>query len=308
MSQPDTIIYQRNGIGNLLMHTPAIQALASMDASGQVDFCLDSEWHDSRMVGIEDIMSNWKLVNKIYHFPKEPIRHKYKLWFSTPHNEMSKAYEHFQRQGKIIEMRVDWRRTMLHETEYYMMLARKLGYTGLTPAKYCPVADGPILEKVDGVKCVGICNGYFHTQSWDKKAWPHFRELVKILKGRYDVKIVKIGIEKELDGIQGDIDYVGKLRFTETAKVISQLDLLITTDTSSMHAADALRVPCIAMFGSTFVFKSGPLSSTGHVLVSPVKCRPCQSTDAFVECKEYECMKQISVGDVMNMIRDRGLL
>ena len=306
--QPDTIIYARNGIGNLLMHTPAIQALASMDASKHVDFCLDSEWHDSRMVGIEDIMSNWPLVNKIYHYPKEPIRHKYKLWFHTPHNEMSKAYEYFQRQGKILEMRVDWKRTMLHETEYYMILARKLGYTGPTPLKFCPVAAGPILERVKDRPLVGICNGYFHTQSWDKKAWPYFAELVQALHGRYNAQIVKIGIEKELEGIRGDIDYVGKLRFTETAKVISQLDLMISTDTSSMHVADALQVPCITMFGGTFVFKSGPLSKKSYVLVSPAKCRPCQSTDAFVECKDYACMKSITVGDVMAKIRKENLL
>ena len=306
--QPETIIYQRNGIGNLLMHSPAIQALASMDPTKHIDFCLDSEWHDSRMVGIENIMSNWPIVNKIYHYPKEPIRHKYKLWFHTPHNEMSKAYEFFQRQGKIIEMRVDWKRTMLHETEYYMLLVRKMGYTGPTPKKFCPVANGPIVEKKKSGPVIGICNGYFHTQSWDKKAWPHFAELVTVLHGRYEAQVVKIGIENELRDIRADVDYVGKLKFIETAKVISQLDLLITTDTSSMHVADALEVPCITMFGGTFVFKSGPLSKSCHVIVSPVRCRPCQSTDAFTECKEYACMKQITVGDVIARIRKEKLL
>jgi ADP-heptose:LPS heptosyltransferase len=220
---------------------------------------------------------------------------------------MSQAYEYFQKQDKIIEMRVDWKRTMLHETEYYMQLARKLGYAGPTPHKYCPVAEGPIVPP-QGKPLVAICNGYFHTQSWDKKAWPWFGELVKALRGRYDACIIKVGIEKELQGIPGDIDYVGKLKFCETAKVISLCDLLITTDTSSMHVADALQVPCITMFGGTFVFKSGPLSRSSHVIVSPVKCRPCQSGEMFTECKEYECMRQISVGDVMAKIREKKLL
>ena len=37
---PDTIVYFKNGLGNFLMMTPAIQALASMEESGKVDVCL----------------------------------------------------------------------------------------------------------------------------------------------------------------------------------------------------------------------------------------------------------------------------
>jgi len=236
----DTIIYFKNGIGNLIMHSPAIQALASMDSTGKVDYCLDSEWKDSRVTGIINILENWDIINDIIFYPKQNIKKKYKLWFYTMHSEGSKAWDLF-RQHKLILNKINWRESMLHETEYYMNIVRKLGYKGPTPKKYVPMADEPMIKK-NGKKVVGFCGGYFPTQYWHKKGWPYFKDCVKTLKLYYKIDTVKIGIKNELKDIACDYDYVNKLSFVETAKVISQLDLLITTDTSCMHVAHVFKL------------------------------------------------------------------
>jgi ADP-heptose:LPS heptosyltransferase len=98
-------------------------------------------------------------------------------------------------------------------------------------------------------------------------------------------------------------DYLGKLSILETARVISQLDLLITTDTGLMHIANILGVPLIAMFGPTLTTKNAPGGERSWVLISGMGCAPCQDNSKFHNCKAPVCMQSIGVGDVMSLTK-----
>ena len=50
-----TLAYFKNGIGNWVLMTPALQALASMDASGKIVVVTDSAWTDSRSAALADL-------------------------------------------------------------------------------------------------------------------------------------------------------------------------------------------------------------------------------------------------------------
>jgi ADP-heptose:LPS heptosyltransferase len=101
-----------------------------------------------------------------------------------------------------------------------------------------------------------------------------------------------------------DLDFTGKLSIIETAKVVSQLDCLITTDSGNMHLADLLSIPLIALFGPTLVSKNRPIGKMSKVLRSGLPCSPCQDTSRFSSCAVNDCMGNISVSDVTSVTRE----
>ena len=65
--------------------------------------------------------------------------------------------------------------------------------------------------------------------------------------------------------LQGPVvDLVGRTSLRQALGVLSQLKLLVTNDSGLMHAAAALSVPLVALFGSTDPGGHRPLHLPGH--------------------------------------------
>ena len=302
MKETKTIIYFKHGLGNLVMLSPAIRALASMDASGQVDICLSSEWNDSRRSSYDDYFDKWDIVQNVINYPKEDFSKKYKIWFYTGHSEHSEALNIFLKKSRLQIEAPEWKERKIHEVFWYMEQVYKLGYTGHVPNQYVPLAKKPVLK--NGKLTIGICNGTYSMKMTASKKWPYFNELVYTLKNYCDAKIIKVGYQNELEDVKTDINYVDKLTFTETAKVISQLDLFITTDTANMHVGDALQIPMVVLFGGTLISKNGALSKKAVNLTLGLSCQPCQKTNKFYNCDHYNCINKLTVGDVMTKVKE----
>lgn len=301
---PKAIAYFKNGLGNFVCMMPALQALRDMTGN-PVDICLDAGWQDSRRPAIELICKSWDIVGNIVNYPKQTINHKiYDLWFYSNHNTGSDATPIFQEYSRIPMVgRPSWRDSLMHEEDHYMAIAHSLGYRGVMPEVEFPLADNPILELPRPI--VGICNGAFSTEIWEKKRWPHYQRLVEVMQLYLGVSAVGVGADNELQDISCDLNYAGKLDILETAKTISQCDLFISTDTGNMHIADVLKVPIISLFGATLISKNAPRRRRDTtVIMSDAECAPCQDTTRFRKCEgEYICMKNIAVGDVVAVIK-----
>ena len=92
------------------------------------------------------------------------------------------------------------------------------------------------------------------------------------------------------------IDIVGKTTVAEALALVSLCGLFLSNDSGLMHVAAALRVPQVALFGSTDPRKTAPLNSKA-VVINPkeISCTPCFKS----ECPEdLECMKAITVDEV----------
>lgn len=290
------IAYHKNGIGNLIMYTPALQAIAQAYDT-EIDVCVP-EWQDGRREPCIEILRACPFVNEVVDEPTK----SYDRWFYTEHTEYGKVFDIFANHQKRLLTSPNWLQMGIHETEYYMRHARAFGYKGRTPRQYCPVKKFDTGMDSGRLK-IGLCNGYFKVDMWTRKAYPHFAELSYNLKNWFDCDIVKVGMPGELDNVECDYDFTGKLSITETAYAISQLDLFITTDTGNMHIGDALDVRMIALFGATLTSKNKPLSKNSHVLTAGLPCVPCQCHERFRKCRDYECMKKLYVGDIMNLSR-----
>ncbi len=88
------------------------------------------------------------------------------------------------------------------------------------------------------------------------------------------------------------VDLCGKTNLREVFALIKRCKLFVTNDSGLMHAASALGVPLVAIFGSTNPRTTGPSSSRSCIVRVPVPCSPCLKP----ECPDHhQCMKEITV-------------
>jgi len=315
-------IYFKNGIGNFIMLTPAIQALCAMH-DAKADIVLGDKWEDSRKVGVRELAEYWPLVNSVYEFDRETFdRDRYEQLFYSRHGEKSDGFNYFEKHSGYDGEHVNWRAEKLNEVEFYMQDVFNLGYRGPVPGPYCHMGRTSIFTKNPNVfnkevLKIGFCNGFFAGSrwKWERKGWPHYEELVRLLnrffgEGSFQILLFGKG-EKEKEWARGVremgnnvVDYVNALEILQTAQLMRTCHLFITTDTGLMHVADALGIPMIVLFGPTLVSKNGPWNREHRIAKSPARCAPCQQSPYFYNCEEWKCMEALSASMVMVEVRE----
>lgn len=313
-------VYLTNGIGNFLMWSPFLRTLARWwECKIDVISVLET-W---RRAAAQDICKRSPIIDRfIPLFEEEFNPDEYDRIFWAAHNEHPPKVKEYlkgledrygtERGSKLVQFpRYKWRALKIHEVEYYMSALYDLGYRGTIPPMEIPKAKGPKIE--GNAFKVGFCNGAFTgNEIWLKKLWPIERwvELSKMLRIYYDAEIYLVGGDNLAEGharIPSTRDFTGELSICETAKVIHQMDLFVTTDTGPMHVAAALNRPLIALFGSTQLTKNRPwMRSPNRARViqhQELSCVPCQDTELMNTCTDYRCMNAITPGEVMHEVR-----
>jgi heptosyltransferase-2 len=87
----------------------------------------------------------------------------------------------------------------------------------------------------------------------------------------------------------------GRTELNELIGMIVCCDLFLTNDSGPMHLAAALRVPTLAIFGSTDEIATGPMSPAAVVLNKRVECSPCLLRECPID---HRCMTRIGVEEV----------
>lgn len=94
------------------------------------------------------------------------------------------------------------------------------------------------------------------------------------------------------------INLAGKTSIRELAALISCCRLVLTNDSGPMHIADALKIPTIALFGSTSDVVTGPYRM-GKVIHKRVGCSPCYERECPID---FRCMRQITAEEVFEAV------
>ena len=144
------------------------------------------------------------------------------------------------------------------------------------------------------------------------KRWPpeRFAALGQALQQEFGARLVLLGgtderpvadlVKEYLQ--QPVVDLVGRTTLRQALGILSQLRLLVTNDSGLMHAAAALSVPLVALFGSTDPVATGPFSARATVIRHPWPCSPCFKRTCEVG---YACLNAITVDEVLAAARDR---
>jgi heptosyltransferase-2 len=215
--------------------------------------------------------------------------------------------------GWLLTQRLEDRRKErgLHQVDYFLGLLRSFGVNQvdrIPRLKLKPKVTERGLALLDDLGInrnellIGVHPGaaYGETKRWFPE---RFAKVMNLLQksGRRFLLLGGPGEEplaKRISTImtQTPINTVGKTTIAEALVFISQCGLFLSNDSGLMHAAAALGIPQVALFGSTDPEKTAPLNSKA-VVIHPegVSCTPCFKS----ECPEnLECMKAITVDEV----------
>jgi heptosyltransferase-2 len=154
---------------------------------------------------------------------------------------------------------------------------------------------------------VGLSPGaaYGPAKRWEPA---RFAALGRELQREFGARLVLLGGDGERpvadrvrERLPGPVvDLVGRTSLRQALGVLSQLHLLVTNDSGLMHAAAALSVPLVALFGSTDPGATGPFTSRATVIRQPLPCSPCFQRTCDTG---YPCLTAIGVEEVTTAAR-----
>jgi len=294
------LIIMEEGIGNMIMLTPAIRAIKEVRP--------DLPIHVMGKYPALEIMESWECVDRVLVEPDGTVYDTvfYAVWSSGAQKRYDDYFQSHCRQTGTIE----YNDTSVHETECYMNIARYLGYSKPAPAPYCPVREVEIDLPADK-PIIGLSDTYLNNGVWQRKSWPHYRELARILIRR-GYQVVLLGGRDEADRFRSDewpeevIALQGQYSLAETAYLMTKCKAVVANDSGPAHMAAALNIPTYVLFGATLVTKNKPRGEKVHVITSNLPCSPCQYTEACLPCKEWRCMEEISTETILTRIEAEG--
>jgi len=150
---------------------------------------------------------------------------------------------------------------------------------------------------------------------WPTKQWPlkKFIELCNLLPGQ---RFIVMGEERE-KGLGEEIEralpgravsLAGQTDFQIAGEILRRCKAMVTNDSGLMHLGCAVKVPVVALFGSTCrEFGFFPFRANSKVIEKKLSCRPCTAIGKSA-CKlgTLECLEGISAEEVAEAVR--GLL
>jgi heptosyltransferase-2 len=177
-----------------------------------------------------------------------------------------------------------------HHADRYWRLAEGCGGIEPPPLSFAHPAQKALV--------FGVCPG---AEYGPAKRWPtaSFRKAMEIVSAQIPCSWVILGTATDqplateiLKGFSGKAtDLTGQTSLQELIEKIQSLAALLTNDTGTMHLADFLGVPLVAVFGSTEPALTGPRSKTSHVLRHQVECSPCFLRDCPLD---FRCMRAVT--------------
>ncbi|PMP68119.1 MAG: lipopolysaccharide heptosyltransferase II [Thermodesulfobacterium geofontis] len=197
----------------------------------------------------------------------------------------------------------------MHQRDYYLYLLSSLKLPNEFKELFLPLKEEflestkKFLKELKDKPFIVLVPGaaYGPAKMWPKE---YYRELAYYLVKK-GFAVVIIGGEKEVGefirkDLEGIYNFCGKTQLTEVAGIFSFAKAVISNDSGLMHLAAALKVPQIAIFGSTDPEKTGPLNERAIVLKKEFPCSPCFKRT----CKygHYECLKSILPDEVIKIL------
>lgn len=167
----------------------------------------------------------------------------------------------------------------------------------------------PSREKKWGKTLVGINPGAAYGSA---KCWPleKFREVIQRWIAEVPNSEIYVFGDKHTKALVDEIcqglhvhNLAGKTTLKELVQEIGRLDVFLTNDSGPMHIAASLKVPLVAIFGSTNPHATGPYK-WGKVIYKGVSCSPCYKRECPID---FPCMKEVTVDEVVKEMK-RALL
>lgn len=208
-----------------------------------------------------------------------------------------------------------------HERFYYLELLRRAGLI-----EKLPPAEPIILQGADEARCAGLAlfaRMNFHgpvigiapgAQNSRAKQWfpERFAEaalqLAEALKGQ--IAIFGSDSERALGRSIAEavrrasypvLNLAGETTLAQFIEMAAACRVFVSNDSGAMHAASALAVPTVAVFGPTRWLETAPAGPRCAIIREPFECSPCMLRDCPID---HRCMTAISASRVAEAALD----
>ncbi len=306
------LVVRLSSLGDILLTTPLIRSLKKSNPNLEIHFLLREEY--------QDVLINNPNISKLITIKREGSssatevilsQNKYDFVIDLQNNLRSRSLTNNLNCPKVRFRKLSWQKFLLVKFKI-----NKLSEAPPIPKRYAAVIDNFELddegidfftnnktsEKLIGKSnIIGVCPGSRHyTKMWPKE---YYIELGK--------KLVESGFNVVLFGGKDDIEICKEisssvLRCTnlcndneilQTAVDMKLCKTIVCNDSGLMHTACAVKVPVIAIFGSTVKeFGFTPYRSKNLILENKsLTCRPCSHIGKS-NCPKhhFKCMKEIT--------------
>ncbi len=201
--------------------------------------------------------------------------------------------------------------TREHQVEYYLAILRAMGWEAKSRDPVLHVGQ-KALDSATAVLAsneigedgflLGLSPGAIYGPA---KRWPEerFAAVGDRAAKEWGAKVLVFGSRGEQDVCRAVVrsmhedalDLSGKTSLDEALALIKKCDFFVTNDSGLMHAAAALEVPLVAVFGSTDAVATGPRGNKSRVVQCDTDCAPCLKP----ECPDdFRCMLDIEADEV----------
>lgn len=152
------------------------------------------------------------------------------------------------------------------------------------------------------------CSPVNRIKKWPISSFSKLAEMVST-KGNAEVLVILGPGEDRLKQEWHNPNYVNFIEnypISDVAAILSCVDYIVSNDSGIMHLAFALGMPGVGIFGPTTFENYVGWYPHAKFVHSDMKCRPCYSTDHYLECGNTSapCMSNISVEDVLAKVRE----
>lgn len=328
------------GIGNMILFTPALQALRKRLPEAKIILLTDDRassliepcnYYDEKIilpVGIPDLDRN-----ELYPCFPFRIRRKHPdlviTSFPASQPGLADMYDILGAKWSVghdidgppekfsHRLRYDPSR---HEVLCNLDLLSAIGIDATVTCVRIELRDRDRKEAEDFLARMGSGPWFgFHCGSFpDMKAkrWPieNFAKLGDLLAARYRGTVIIFGGDGDRELAEDvaammkaePVVATGRLSLLGSAAAVENCRLMVSNDSGLMHLAAAVGTPLVALFGPTSTDKNSPWTAPdkARVVKADAQCSPCFELGMPIKCEDPHCMRSITVERVWEAVQE----
>ncbi len=348
MNAPDSsirriLVIQLKHLGDVLLTTPVIDALAKAFSEAKISILLNS--------GMEEMVTGHPRLHEILSLPPrirdqsgwQRFRQEWKLmrtirercfdlainlsrgdrggWISVFSGARYRlgykvASQEPSYKNWFYNIAVDHPVESIHEVEKNLRLLTGLGFEPeLAPLTYC--IPKPIAEWADAELAQLSDQPMVHihpTSRWMFKCWnpSHMAAVITQLQAQGHGVVLTCGphpdenrhCEAILQNAKPDLKHLGTLNLKQVGALIARARVFLGVDSAPMHIAAAVRTPTVALFGPTGAENWSPWQVRAAVLQKPCPCQEARAERCdWKKDSVRACLAAITVEEVLAAVR-----